>query len=136
MKSAFADTSYWIALLSPSDSLHERAQSISRTLSSVQIFTSEMIFVELLNDFSHRGPVLRATAVATIESLRRNPLVTIVPQSSILFQEALALYASRGDKDWSLTDCSSILIMQRYGIADAITHDGHFRQAGFTALLR
>lgn len=136
MKSAFADTSYWIALLSPSDSLHERAESVSRTLISVQIFTSEMIFVELLNDFSYRGPLLRAAAVATIERLRRNPLVTIIPQSSILFQEALALYSSRGDKDWSLTDCASILIMQRYGITDAITHDQHFLQAGFKALLR
>lgn len=136
MRSAFADTSYWIALLSPTDSLHERAQTVSRSLASVQVVTSELIFTELLNDFSWRGPVLRASAVATIERLRHSPLVMIVPNSSLLFQEALVLYDRRSDKDWSLTDCASICIMQRYNIADAITHDHHFVQAGFRALLR
>jgi len=47
----------------------------------------------------------------------------------------MALYESREDKDWSLTDCISFPVMQEEGIADALTSDSHFRQAGYRTLL-
>lgn len=37
---------------------------------------------------------------------------------------------------WSLTDCSSFIVMEERGLADAMTADRHFEQAGFRALLR
>ena len=46
------------------------------------------------------------------------------------------LYDSRNDKQWSLTDCISFVVMQDYEITDALTGDHHFEQAGFRALLR
>jgi predicted nucleic acid-binding protein len=45
-------------------------------------------------------------------------------------------YQTRPDKSWSLTDCSSFLIMESEGIEAALTYDRHFEQAGFQALLR
>jgi predicted nucleic acid-binding protein len=51
------------------------------------------------------------------------------------FAGALQLYGDRPDKDWSMTDCSSFLIMRRLSIDSALTHDKHFEQAGFIALL-
>jgi len=60
----------------------------------------------------------------------------VIPQTSGQFGNALHLYRQRPDKEWSLTDCTSILIMQTEGIQEALTHDSHFAQAGFTALLR
>jgi predicted nucleic acid-binding protein len=42
----------------------------------------------------------------------------------------------RADKEWSLTDCASFKIMKARGITEALAHDHHFEQAGFTALLR
>ena len=44
--------------------------------------------------------------------------------------------ASRPDKDWSLIDCISFVVMEEEGIQEALTADQHFEQAGFTALLR
>ena len=46
------------------------------------------------------------------------------------------LFHARLDKEWSLTDCISFVVMQREGITDALTGDHHFEQAGFTALLK
>jgi predicted nucleic acid-binding protein len=53
-----------------------------------------------------------------------------------LFETGVSLYASRTDKEWSLTDCISFTVMSQYGIRDALTGDRHFEQAGFRALLR
>ena len=35
-----------------------------------------------------------------------------------------------------LTDCISFVVMQERGIAEALTGDHHFEQAGFAALLK
>jgi predicted nucleic acid-binding protein len=54
----------------------------------------------------------------------------------LLFKRGVELFRTRRDKEWSLTDCISFLVMQQRGISDALTHDHHFEQAGFTILLR
>jgi hypothetical protein len=46
------------------------------------------------------------------------------------------LYRQRADKDWSLTDCISFVVMRQRGLTEALTGDHHFEQAGFVALLR
>ena len=60
----------------------------------------------------------------------------IVPGDDASFHTGLTLYFSRPDKDWSLTDCISFVIMQREGITEALTGDHHFEQAGFNILLK
>ena len=46
------------------------------------------------------------------------------------------MYRDREDKQWSLTDCISFVVMADGGLADALTGDHHFEQAGFKALLK
>ena len=53
-----------------------------------------------------------------------------------LCRDAARFYGQRPDKEWSFTDCSSMLIMQAQDIREALTHGKHFEQAGFAALLR
>jgi predicted nucleic acid-binding protein len=136
MTAVFADASYWIALLNPQDSLHPKASKLSTFLRHTRILTSEMVLVELLNEFSRRGPSFRRMAVALVEDLRGDPQIVIVEQSSVQFQDALELYGARNDKTWGLTDCASFRIMDRDGLTRVLTHDRHFVQAGFQALLR
>ena len=45
------------------------------------------------------------------------------------------LYETRSDKDWSLTDCLSFTLMERYQNSNALTSDHYFAQAGFRAVL-
>lgn len=136
MRAVFADSGYWIALLNPRDSLHHAATTLSASLGSLRLVTSEAVLVECLNDLAKRGENLRRAAVALVAELRSEPTVTIEPQSSLQFQEALSLYARRGDKAWGHTDCASFCIMGRYELSEALTFDRHFEQAGFTPLLR
>lgn len=136
MRRVFADTSYWIALLNPRDSLHHRALSLSSSLGPVRLVTSEMVLTEFLNDLAPRGGLLRSAAVELVERLQTDPNVQVIVQSSDRFQEALGLYAARGDKGWSHTDCSSFWIMRENGVQESLTYDRHFEQAGFRALLR
>jgi predicted nucleic acid-binding protein len=53
-----------------------------------------------------------------------------------LWDEAFRLYRDRPDKQWSLCDCISFVVMQSRGLREALSADEHFQQAGFRALLR
>ena len=135
-QTVFADTGYWIALLDSSDEWHNRAQAVTAKLGSVQIVTSQMVLVEFLT--SMRGPRqhLRRDALSVVRDLADRPDVKIVGQSSTQFDTAIIRYESRLDKEWSLTDCASFLIMERENIVEALAYDHNFEQAGFIALLR
>jgi len=136
MTRIFADTSYWLALLNPEDELHPSAVILARKFSSAKIVTSEMVFVEVLNSFSKRGPYLRKAAAQAVEALRRNRSVIVWPQTSEQFEAGLNLYDQASDKAWSITDCASFQIMQAERISVALTHDYHFAQAGYDVLLQ
>jgi uncharacterized protein len=136
MTRIFADTSYWIAILNPRDALHKKAVAFSEVHSSDQIVTTEMILTEFLNGFSEQGQSLRRAAGTFVEGLREKPNVYIFPQTSKQFDRALGRYQAMSDKRWSLTDCASFLLMESEGIRTALTHDHHFLQAGYQALLR
>lgn len=134
MKVVFADTGYWIAVLNPRDPLHARAARVSSEMGQMRILTSEMVLDELLAALSQIA--VRNVAIRGVESICSNPNVEVVPQTSIQFRDAFALFKSRLDKEWSLTDCASFELMRTRGISDALAHDHHFVQAGFKALLR
>jgi uncharacterized protein len=136
MRSIFADTGYWVALLHPRDELHQKAVQLAQATQSDRIVTSEMVLTELMNDFSKRGEKFRLAATSFIRDLKQSPNMTVLPQTSDLFDQALRLYEQRPDKDWSQTDCASFLLMRQYGITEALAYDKHFEQAGFVALLR
>jgi uncharacterized protein len=136
MKTVFADAGYWIAILNPTDALRVKAATLSNALDPFQIVTSEMVFTEVLNSFSRRESTFRQTAAQFVKRSIGNPKIEVVPQTSDLFHQSLNLYEQRADKAWSHTDCASFCIMQQRKLLEALTHDRHFEQAGFVALLR
>ena len=118
------------------DALFERAEALAQRVKAeqVRVLTTHAVVCEIGNALAKAK--LKPVAVALIDSYRVDPRVTVLPVSEALYERGLELFRSRLDQDWSLTDCLSFVVMQEYGIADALTHDRHFEQIGARALLR
>jgi predicted nucleic acid-binding protein len=132
MKGVFADTSYYLALVSPQDQYHAAAVAWGSQVRGSCV-TTEFILVELGNSLI-RGED-RGLFSDLLRLIRSDPRTVVVPVSSELLQHGLDLFARRPDKTWSLTDCTSFVTMIERGLTDALTADHHFVQAGFRALL-
>jgi predicted nucleic acid-binding protein len=134
LRTLFADTFYWVALLNSRDPFHARVASFSLSLGTTRLVTTDEVLTEVLNWFSRAGPIWRAKAAALVHGLRSNPSVDVLPQTRADFDAALALYEARPDKGYSLTDCRSMLAMKGLGLTEVLTNDHHFTQEGLTIL--
>jgi uncharacterized protein len=132
MNAWFADTFYFLALLDREDEDHDRAMTVIEQLSN-KLVTTAWVLTEVADGLSRHQH--RAQFLALVQLLQAHPLVEIIPPSQFLFEQGIELYSSRLDKDWSLTDCISFVVMRKQGLTEALTGDRHFEQAGFTALL-
>ena len=135
MAAYFADTSFWIALSSRRDQFHAQAIAWHHVLvkSGNRILTTEAVLWEWLNALA--DTTTRATAAEGYRRAHADTRVQVVPFDPELNAAAVDPYRSRGDKDWSLTDCLSIIVMERHRLTEALTADHHFEQAGMKALM-
>jgi predicted nucleic acid-binding protein len=135
MRKVFVDTAAWIALINMSDDLHVPAQKFMGALrqQKVRLMTTEFALLEVADALS--APATRSQTAAFVDGLRRLAILRIIPASHELLADGLELYKQRPDKDWSLTDCTSFVVMIRERITEAFTSDHHFEQAGFVKLL-
>lgn len=133
MKTVFTDTFYFLSPFNPAEQTHRKAVAFTSE-NNVRIVTTDWVLTELAEGLarSRRG---RAEFISTLADLQADPDVKIEPFHPQLMSEGIRLYGSRADKEWSLTDCISFVVMQRDGITEALTGDHHFEQAGFVALL-
>jgi predicted nucleic acid-binding protein len=134
MRTVFADTFYFIALLNPSDATHDRAVEFTAG-NAIRMLTTEWVLTELADGLA-KSPRGRMEFLATLADLQTDEDVTIIPCGQALMAEGVDLYGQRPDKGWSLTDCISFVAMAKADITDALTGDHHFEQAGFVALLK
>jgi hypothetical protein len=98
------------------------------------LVTTAWILTELGDAFS--APENRMTFLRLLEMLRESPDVHIVGPTPELFERGVEMFRQRPDKEWSLTDCISFVVMRDENVVEALTGDRHFEQAGFRALLK
>lgn len=134
MKTVFADTFYFLALLNPSDRGHARAVAFT-TNNAFRLVTTDWVLTELADGLA-RSPIGRSEFLSTLADLRADDSVTIVSCDRTMLERGIQLYAARPDKEWSLTDCISFVVMQDEAMTEALTGDHHFEQSGFVALLK
>jgi uncharacterized protein len=132
----FADTSFWIALSSQRDQYHGRAVAWSRFVlrTGSTIVTTEAILWEWLNAFSPAST--RRLAAEGYRRCHADPSIEVVPFQAELVNAAVELYQARPDKNWSLTDCLSFVVMEQRRLTEALTTDHHFEQARWKVMLR
>ena len=64
MKRTFADTSYWIAALDPTDQWRETVRKAAEKIGNTEIVTSETVLIEVLNYFSeHRAEIKKESLI-------------------------------------------------------------------------
>ena len=132
MKSVFADTFHFLALLKADDSHHERALECHR-VKGRRIVTTDCVLLEVGDACNH--PRHHGDFLALYEALAKDERVEIVRLTPELLERGVGLFRSRADKEWPLTDCISFVVMRDQVLADAFRADHHFEQAGFKALL-
>ena len=136
MRRLFVDTFYLIALSNPRDQWHQRVVAFSQSLTDYRLYTVEEVLAEFLTFCSTSGVHIRTEAVRTVRNALNDPQWTVFPQSHTSFLDALTLYESRPDKEYSLTDCVSMQTMRREGITEVLSNDHPFTQEGFRIMFR
>ncbi|HYE62192.1 MAG TPA: PIN domain-containing protein [Phycisphaerales bacterium] len=132
----FIDSAGLLAILSEDDEHHAKAVTLFAELNrtATRYVTSDFVLGEFLASASR--VIIRAEAAITVDQLRRSARVTIVEGTRVLWDRSFDLYKSRPDKQWSLVDCSSMLLCADFNIHRVLTTDHHLEQAGLVRLLR
>lgn len=132
MSAVFADTFFFLALLNERDGAHVRAWQFDAI--AAPLVTTAWVLTEVGDAFS--APENRPAFLRLLDTLRESPDAHIIGPTPELFERGVEMFRQRPDKEWSLTDCVSFVVMRDENIADALTGDHHFEQAGFHALLK
>jgi predicted nucleic acid-binding protein len=133
MITVFADSYYYLAMVNVRDRGYAKALQFGDSFRG-HIITTEWILTEVGDALakSHN----RLAFVAMLNDVQNDAHTTIVQAGHDLFTRGIELFKDRSDKEWTLTDCISFVVMEDHGIRESLTGDHHFEQAGFVALLR
>ena len=133
MKTLFADTYFFLALLNANDEAHESAkQACSQP--GQRLVTTAWVVNEVADGLAR--VTNRSGVINFLNALKNDPEVEIIVPSRELFEAGVDLYSRHSNKEWTLTDCISFVAMKEERISEALTGDHHFEQAGFKALLK
>ncbi len=132
----FVDSSGFLALWDAGDEYHADALRLQQALARKHrhFLTTEYVADEtvtlLLVRHSHRA------AMDFLDTIERSEALRLEWIDPARFHAAANWFRKHADKQWSFTDCVSFAVMRELRIRDALTADHHFRQAGFTPLLK
>jgi predicted nucleic acid-binding protein len=127
----FVDTGGWYAASVPSDPDYPAASAFLRS-NRESLLTTDYIYNELLTLFRSRGHVERARDWVEQGRLGRWTMIRVTDQD---IRSATEVFFTFSDKAWSITDCTSRVVMERLGIQRAFAFDDHFRQFGTVAIV-
>ena len=134
MKPLFLDAGYVISLEASDDQNHTLASQHWRKLlkSPPLLVTTSYVFDEIVTFFNSRTRHEKAVEVG--RNLIQASSIELVHVDEALFYEAWDYLQKHKDKNYSLTDCVSFVLMTQRGMKAALAFDRHFTQAGFEKL--
>jgi uncharacterized protein len=128
----FVDTSAWFAVFSRRDANHTPAITLIRSLNE-RLITTDYIVDETLTLLRVRGE--RRRAIVFGERILNGGWANVTRIDEADFAAAWALFRGFQDKQWSFTDCTSRVVMERLNVQRAFAFDDHFRQFGNVTVL-
>ena len=134
----FVDTSGWACYYDQRQRWHEDAKQTcwAAIAEGRLLVTTNYILAELVAVMTSPLRIPRARLVSWVDRLRESPHVLSLHVDAELDAAAWQMLKDRQDKEWSLVDCASFLVMEQRGMTQALTTDRHFEQAGFVRLLK
>ena len=138
MTDPFMDTSGWASWLDVREQYHSLAvATVDATWrAGRRLVTTNWVLAELTAVLTSPLRFTKPRQILLLGDIRSDPGVRIVTVDAGLEADAWDLWRNRPDKDWSLVDCASFVVMTRLGLTEAVTADHHFEQAGFVRLLK
>jgi predicted nucleic acid-binding protein len=138
MNELFMDTAGWACWLSRREPHHALALSLVAQTQKAggRLLTTNYVLTELVALLTSPLHLSRPQQIQFLTALRNAPWVEVVHVDPVLDAATWSLWQSRPDKEWSLVDCASFVVMQQRRLSEAITMDHHFEQAGFVCLLK
>jgi uncharacterized protein len=123
----FVDTGGWFASVVPSDSDHSKA-SVWLSQNTQPLLTTDYVVDETLTLLRIRGESQRAIILG--DAFFSGKLATIYYLDKEDIQETWQVFRQFSDKNWSFTDCSSKVVIEKLKLTEAFAFDHHFRQFG------
>jgi uncharacterized protein len=91
-----------------------------------RLVTSDYVLDEVVTLINARYK--RQTAIQVGQALFGETMARLVYLAQEDIESAWEIFGCHSDKRWSLTDCTSYVLMQRMGISNAFAFDRHFSQ--------
>ncbi len=123
----FVDTGAWFAAVTPTDPNHALVSSWVATNDS-PLLTTDYVVDETLTLLRARGENKRALALG--DQFFNSDMAMVYRLTDEDLQSAWEVFRHYNDKEWSFTDCTSKVVMEKFGVVSALAFDHHFRQFG------
>jgi len=134
VKALFVDTAGWVACADGADPAHARSCAARDAALEAKhaLVTTDFVVDETLTLLRLRLGL--DAAEAWWHQIDRSSRLRWERIDSDRFERARQLFFQYRDKDFSLTDCTSFVVMREVRLTHALTTDRHFRQMGFQVL--
>jgi predicted nucleic acid-binding protein len=138
MLERFVDTSGWAAWADRREQFHHLAVITIEEVwrQNGRLVTTNWVLAELTALLTSPLRVTKPQQIQLLQDIRADPGVVLVTIDPALEAAGWHLWEARPDKEWTVIDCVSLVVMQQRHISEAVTADHHFEQAGFVRLLK
>lgn len=138
MEIVLVDTSFLFAYYNSEDKHHHSARYYFDNVVKSQIhplgfLLTDYIFDELITLVLIRTKN-KAQTIFTGHSILNSQTLRLIYLKQQTISKAWTKFCRYLDKQWSFTDCTSMVFMEENGIEKVACFDDHFKQAGFCSL--
>ncbi len=119
-KAVFVDTAFWISFFDSTDQKHQIAVAKIVELEKNLLVTTDTVLTEFMNYFSKTSPFFRRKVTVFVKGIMLNQTIRVFYSTRALLVQSIDFYEQRADKQYSLTDCMSMLVMRERNIVDVL----------------